>query len=201
MLLIYVRQAVIVEGRYDKIKLSSIIDGVIIATDGFRIYKDKEKCALIRHYAKTTGIIILTDSDSAGFQIRGYLKNIVGNESKDKIINVYIPDIFGKERRKSKPSKEGKLGVEGVDTQTLIKAFEKAGIEGGEHKENKDPITRADLYEDGLMGKPESTKMRRQLLKQFEFPELMSTGAMLDLLNSAVTREEYKETVGKLKKQ
>ena len=106
-----VKQAVIVEGKYDKIKLDSIIDGVIVQTNGYSIFKDKEKLALIRFYAEKTGIIILTDSDSAGFKIRNYLKGAIPD---GKIINVYIPDIFGKERRKLKPSAEGKLGVEGV---------------------------------------------------------------------------------------
>ena len=106
--MINIEQAVIVEGKYDKIKLSSVINGVIICTDGFHIFKDKEKMKLIRHYAEKKGIIILTDSDAAGFKIRNYLKGSV----EGNIINVYIPDIFGKERRKTEPSKEGKLGVE-----------------------------------------------------------------------------------------
>ena len=120
-----IKQAVVVEGKYDKIKLSSIIDGVIIVTNGYGIFKDKETLELIRYYARKTGIIILTDSDSAGFRIRGYLKGAV---SSGKITNVYIPDIFGKEKRKSAPGKEGKLGVEGIKKQLIIEAFEKAGI-------------------------------------------------------------------------
>ena len=123
--MIKVKQAVIVEGKYDKIKLSSIIDGLIITTDGFSIFKDKEKTALIRRLAENQGIIILTDSDSAGFKIRNYIR---GCTQKGKITNIYIPDIFGKEKRKAVPSKEGKLGVEGVSTDILKDAFEKAGI-------------------------------------------------------------------------
>ena len=120
--MIRINQAVIVEGKYDKIKLSSIIDGIIIVTNGFRIFKDTEKLELIRYYASTTGIIILTDSDSAGRKIRGYIKGAVNGGD---IRNVYIPDILGKEKRKEKPSAEGKLGVEGVDADILLDALEK----------------------------------------------------------------------------
>ena len=119
---------VIVEGRYDKIKLESVIDAVIITTDGFGIYRNREKRELIRRYAEKTGVIILTDSDGAGFQIRNSLKGCIGS---GRAVNIYIPDVFGKERRKVKPSKEGKLGVEGIDPDTLRKAFEDAGVIGG----------------------------------------------------------------------
>jgi len=123
--LIHIEQAVIVEGKYDKIKLESIIDAVIIQTNGFAVFKDSEKMVLIKHFAHTNGIIILTDSDAAGFKIRNYLKGTIEN---DKITNVYIPDIFGKEKRKIKPSKEGKLGVEGINKDIIVNAFIKAGI-------------------------------------------------------------------------
>ena len=123
--MITVKQPIIVEGKYDKIKLQSVVDGLIITTDGFHIYKDKEKLGLIRAFAEKTGVIILTDSDGAGFQIRNHLKGCIKN---GRIYNVYIPDIFGKEKRKDKPSKEGKLGVEGIDTDILLRAFEEAGI-------------------------------------------------------------------------
>ena len=116
---------VIVEGRYDKIKLQSVVDAVIITTDGFGIYKNRKKRDMIRRYAEKTGIIILTDSDGAGFQIRNSLKSCIGS---GRAVNIYIPDVFGKERRKAKPSKEGKLGVEGIDVRTLRKAFEDAGV-------------------------------------------------------------------------
>ena len=118
--MIHIEQAIVVEGKYDKIKLSSIIDGVIITTNGFSVLKNKEKLDLIRYYAKNRGIIILTDSDSAGFKIRSYLKGAV---NEGNIINVYIPDVFGKEKRKNAPSKEGKLGVEGIDCDILLDAF------------------------------------------------------------------------------
>lgn len=146
--MIKINQAVIVEGKYDKIKLSSIIDGIIIVTNGFGIFKDKEKLELIRYYARTTGIIILTDSDSAGRKIRGYIKGAVNGGS---IINVFIPDIFGKEKRKEKPSAEGKLGVEGVDAGILLEAFNKAGITASEIQRTGD-ITNQTLFELGLSG-------------------------------------------------
>ena len=123
--MIKIKEAVIVEGKYDKIKLSSIIDTVIITTEGFRIFKNPEKLSLIRYYAQKTGVIILTDSDSAGFKIRGFLKGAIG---KGKITNVYIPDIFGKEKRKENFSAEGKLGVEGIPADIIRDAFRKAGI-------------------------------------------------------------------------
>ena len=123
--MLHIKQAVIVEGKYDKIKLSSIVDAVIIPTGGFKIFKDKETLKVIRYFAETTGIIILTDSDTAGFKIRSFLKGAVKN---GKIINVYVPDIFGKEKRKTEKSKEGKLGVEGISEKILLEAFQNQGI-------------------------------------------------------------------------
>ena len=139
--MIKIDKAIIVEGKYDKIKLSSIVDAVIIVTNGFGIFKDREKLELIRYYANTTGIIILTDSDSAGRKIRGYIKGALNGGD---IINVYIPDIFGKEKRKDKPSAEGKLGVEGVNSRILLEAFEKSGITASESNSEPD-ITKLTL--------------------------------------------------------
>lgn len=194
MIIIHLKQAIIVEGKYDKIKLKSIFDAVIIQTDGFRIYKDKEKMAIIRHYAAATGIIILTDSDSAGFKIRNYLKGAV----KGKITNVYIPDIFGKERRKNTPSKEGKLGVEGIDINIITEAFSRAGIdisgEDAEYTPPEDPITRMDMFELGLSGGEGSSDKRRILLKHFGLPELLTTGGMVEILNTMITREQLYNT-------
>ncbi len=185
-------EAIIVEGKYDKIKLSSIIDAVIICTDGFHIYKDKDKLAIIRHYAKTSGVIILTDSDTAGFKIRRYLKGCIND---GKIINVYIPDIFGKEKRKSEPSKEGKLGVEGMDKAILLEAFAKAGIIVSENESNrqKGGIDKILLYELGLTGGNNSSEKRKKLLAKLNLPELMTTTAMIDILNTIITAEELKE--------
>ncbi|MBQ4247912.1 MAG: toprim domain-containing protein, partial [Ruminococcus sp.] len=139
--MIKINEAIIVEGKYDKIKLSSIVDAVIIITNGFGIFKDEEKLGLIRYYAQKTGIIILTDSDAAGRKIRGYIKGAVKG---GKITNVYIPDVFGKEKRKTKPSAEGKLGVEGIDVDTLLEAFRKAGISASENTVRSD-ITKLTL--------------------------------------------------------
>ena len=123
--MIHTDRAIVVEGKYDKIKLSGMIDGVIVCTGGFRIYKDKEMQAMLRTLANKQGLAVLTDSDAAGFQIRGFIRNICG---KEKIVDVYIPDLYGKEKRKQHPSKEGKLGVEGIPEQLLQKAFEEAGV-------------------------------------------------------------------------
>lgn len=150
--MIKINQAVVVEGRYDKIKLSSILDTVIIETNGFGIFKDKEKQALIRLLAEKRGIIVLTDSDGAGFKIRSFISGIV---PPDRVTHVYTPDIFGKERRKERPSKEGKLGVEGIETRILLEALKKSGVtveEGEKEEAPKRLITSADFYEDGLSG-------------------------------------------------
>ncbi len=152
--MIKISQAVIVEGKYDKIKLSSIIDGTIIVTNGFGIFKDKEKMELIRYYARTTGIVILTDSDSAGRRIRGYIRGAVNGGD---IRNVFIPDIFGKEKRKEKPSAEGKLGVEGVDAKILLDAFDRAGITASESRQSED-ISKLTLFELGLSGGRDSNR-------------------------------------------
>lgn len=192
--MIHLDKAIIVEGKYDKIKLSSIFDAVIIETGGFGIYKNKEIARLIKLYADNGGIIILTDSDSAGFQIRNYIKGIVAN---DKITNVYIPEIFGKEKRKDKPSKEGTLGVEGIDKEIIINAFEKAGVlTDGECKpigsdEDNDSITKLDFYDLGLVGKADSKEKRQKLLKSMNLPGHISTNAMVELLNKMTTRTEF----------
>lgn len=195
--MLHIEQAIIVEGKYDKIKLSSIVDAVILVTDGFRIFKDEEKMSVIRYYAETTGVLILTDSDSAGFKIRNYLKGSVGG----KVTNVYIPDVFGKERRKVHPSKEGKLGVEGIDPDVIIDAFRKAGVLFSERDEKKEKITRLDLYTDGLSGGENSSQKRRKLLKTIGLPELLTTTGMLEILNTMFTVEEYRELIEKINKE
>ena len=185
--MLQIRQAIIVEGKYDKIKLSSIVKAVIIPTHGFRIFKDEEMLALIRHYAETTGIIILTDSDRAGFRIRSYLKGAISGGS---IKNIYIPDIFGKEKRKEKPSAEGKLGVEGMDAEVLREAFAKAGVLS-EQTDAGDPITKTDLYLAGLNGTPDSAQRRRNLQQKLGLPSMLSATALLEILNSMMSREEF----------
>ena len=193
--MIKVDRVIIVEGRYDKIKLSSIIDGVIIETEGFGIFKNKEKQKLIRRLAEEKGIVILTDSDSAGFVIRSFISSIVPNEY---IVNAYIPDIIGKEKRKDTPSKEGKLGVEGVSQQVIISALQQAGI-GCEatYKTECRKVTTADFYEDGLSGSQDSKTKRTKLLKYLDLPERMSSKAMLEIINIFMTYDDYKTALKK----
>lgn len=191
--MIHINGAIVVEGKYDKIKLSRLVDCPIITTDGFGVFRSNETKALLRWYAKNGGITILTDSDSAGFKIRGYIKGIV---SKGSIRNAYIPDIFGKEKRKREPSAEGKLGVEGVGEKVLIEALERAGVIGEPANEGR-KITRTDLYEDGLFGGAESSRKRAALLKKLDLPENLSTSGLLDVLNSSMSYEKYKETLAK----
>lgn len=187
--MIRVKEAVIVEGKYDKIKLSALIDGLILPTNGFRIFKDPEQLALIRALADTRGILILTDSDSAGFQIRNYLAGAVAPE---KIRHAYIPDLFGKERRKTKPSKEGKLGVEGVPLAVLKEALLRAGIGSCENAPAKGRrITKADLYENGLSGGPNSAKKRAALLRRLSLPEHLSANALPEVLSGLLNYEEF----------
>lgn len=190
-------EAVIVEGKYDKIKLSSIIDTVIIVTNGFGIFKDREKLELIRYYAETTGIIILTDSDNAGRKIRGYLKSAIGGGN---IRNVYIPDVFGKEKRKDKPSAEGKLGVEGIDKELILEAFEKSGITASVREKPHD-ITKLTLYELGLSGGNESSHMRKLLQKSLRLPECLSATALVEVLNTMMTADELAEHMVKIKEE
>lgn len=191
--MIKIDKVIIVEGRYDKIKLSSMIDGIIIETEGFGIFKDKDKQKLIRKLAETKGIAILTDSDSAGFVIRNFITSIV---PKEYITNVYIPDIYGKEKRKDSPSKEGKLGIEGVSAEILKEAFKKAGIGVSQSETNeRKKITLNDFFDDGLTGDTQSKRKRTDLLKKLDLPERMSTKAMLDILNTFITYDEYKKLV------
>lgn len=184
---IKLNQAVIVEGRYDKSKVSEIVDAFIIETNGFGIFKDKKRLAFIKELARERGVIILTDSDHAGFMIRNYISSGV---PKENVINVYIPDIYGKEKRKTAPSKEGKLGVEGMSREVLIKAFEAAKINCGKSV-NENPVTSYDLYEAGIMGKQNSKEKKKALLKALELPEFLSTKSLLTYINTSMTKEEF----------
>ncbi len=196
--MIKIKEAVIVEGKYDKIRLSNFIDGLIVTTDGFGVFKNKEKQLLIRRLADTRGILILTDSDGAGFVIRNFLKGIV---PANKIHNAYIPDILGKEKRKDKPSKEGKLGVEGISDDILKKAIAASGIEcettEGFVREKKD-ITKADFFEYGLTGTYNSNENRHRLKKCLSLPENMTANALLDVLNCIMTYDEFTKLCDKL---
>lgn len=190
--MIKLTQAVIVEGKYDKIRLESLLDATIIPTDGFAIFKDKEKQKLIRRLAEKNGILILTDSDSAGFKIRSFLG---GSIPKERVTHAYIPDVLGKERRKTEPSKEGKLGVEGMRTQALIDALEKAGVLCEQTQEKARAVEVIDLYEDGLSGRENSQEKKAALLKYLDLPQRLSTSAFLQLINTFMTYEEYKQAV------
>ena len=190
--MIKLSQPVIVEGKYDVIKLSNILDALIIKTDGFGIFKDSEKQRLIRRLANEKGIIVLTDSDSAGFVIRNFISSCM---PKEKIINVYIPDIFGKEKRKTERSKEGKLGVEGVPESVILEALRKAGVTASVTDEKRRLITNVDLYEYGLSGRENSSRKRKKLLAALSLPERMSTSSLVKILNSFVTYEEFIEKV------
>ena len=184
--MIHLKETVVVEGKYDKIKLSSIVDANIL------VFHDREKTGLLRKLAQKNGIIVLTDSDVAGFQIRSYIKNAVGNSGK--VTHVYIPDIFGKEKRKDKPSKEGKLGVEGVSSGVLLEAFRKAGVFSEQERESR-KITKADFYEDGLAGSADSSARRNKLIQLLDLPEHLSANALLGVLNSLMSYEEYKKLI------
>lgn len=186
---------VIVEGKYDVIKLSNIIDALIIKTDGFGIFKNKEKQKLLRSLANEKGIIVLTDSDGAGFVIRNFISSIIHPE---KITHVYIPDVFGKEKRKTENSAEGKLGVEGIKEKVLLEAFEKAGVTATLSKEKRRLITSLDLYENGLSGKPNSSEKRKALLKKLSLPEHLSSSSLIKILNTFVTYEDFEKTVKEL---
>jgi ribonuclease M5 len=194
--MIKINQAVIVEGRYDRKKVENIIDTLIIETDGFGIFKNKEKQALIRRLADTRGIVVLTDSDTAGFKIRSFLGGLVEPE---KIIHAYVPDILGKEKRKDKPSKEKKIGVEGMTSEIILEALDRAGVTCtlGE-KEERQPVTKNDLYEDGITGTKNSSVKKARLLKKLNLPERLSTNSLLKLINTFMTYDEYKAVIGEI---
>ncbi len=195
--MIKINEAVIVEGKYDKIKLSSVFDAVIIVTNGFGIFRDRETLELIRFYAEKTGIIILTDSDSAGRKIRGYIKSAV---KKGSVRNVYIPDVFGKEKRKEKPSAEGKLGVEGINVKLILDAFRNAGITASENNSPHD-IDKTVLYELGLSGKPDSKSLRLELQKYLGLPSLMSASSLIEVLNTMMSKDELEKTLIRIREE
>lgn len=197
--MISLKEAVIVEGRYDKIRLTSFIDTPIIETGGFRVFKDKEKQNLIRKISKERGILIMTDSDSAGFVIRNFLKGIVPESS---LKHAYIPQLKGKEKRKDTFSKEGFLGVEGVSGEVIIKAVKNSGatvLSENEKNEKSGEITKSDLYDLGLSGRKNSAQLRSALLKKLELPSYLTANAMLSALNCLYSLNELKEIIKELK--
>ena len=185
-----VREVIVVEGRYDKNALSQVVDAVIIETSGFGIFNDAEKRKLLQTMAEARGLIVLTDSDGAGFVIRNYTKGCVDPKL---VKHAYIPDIYGKERRKSVPSREGKLGVEGMKPQVLLDALIRAGatFDDEENKKTAPRISKADMYARGLSGREGSAEKRAQLIKQLGLPERLTADGLLDVLNATMSREEF----------
>lgn len=192
-------EVILVEGRYDKNTLSQVVHATILETSGYGIFSDKQKLQLIRRLAKAQGVIILTDSDNAGFLIRNHLK---GQVPEGRILHAYIPDRPGKERRKQASSKEGKLGVEGMDAETLLTALRRAGATfrgreaAGEGETRK--LTKAHLYEAGLSGGPDSKARRHMLFKQLDLPENLTANGLLDVLNALYCYEEGIEVISSL---
>ena len=192
-----IKEAIVVEGRYDKNTLSQIVDAPILETSGFGIMKDKQQLKLLRKVAQSRGLIIFTDSDGAGFVIRNFLKSAI--EPK-YLRHAYIPDIPGKERRKSAPGKEGKLGVEGMTPQIIAEALRRAGatVLGEENTRSCGDITKQDMMELGLSGGANSSQLRKELLKKLDLPEHMSANALLQAVNLLYTMDELRELVSQL---
>ena len=191
--------AVIVEGKYDKMRLSPVLDALIIETDGFGIFNNKEKQRFVRKLAEEKGILILTDSDAAGFRIRAFLGSLTAGA---KVYPAYIPDVYGKEKRKDRPSAEGKLGVEAIDTQLLKAAIERSGALVEESAASPaEAITAADLYADGFSGRENSAQRRRALLRYFGLPERLSTSAFIRVINTYIGPGAYREAVDKVKNE
>lgn len=190
--MIDIKEAVIVEGKYDKMKLKPLINTTIIETNGFRIFAGKEKVSLIKQLAEKQGIIVLTDSDSAGFLIRNHLRGIIPNS---QIKHAYIPQIKGKEKRKDKPSKEGTLGVEGIDENLLLKALQQAGATCGGKSAT---IKKGDMYNLGLTGRDNSKALRTALLKKLDLPTYITNNALLDVLNSITSLEQLEVILNEL---
>ena len=188
--MIKIKQAIVVEGKYDKNTLSQVVDAPIFQTDGFGIMQDKQQMELLRRVAKVRGLIVFTDSDGAGFVIRNKLKSCIPAEY---LLHAYIPDIYGKERRKTTPGKEGKLGVEGMTPQVIIDCLLRAGatVEGESAPSPRSEITKQDMFDTGLSGGPGSSEKRKTLMKKLDLPEHMSSNALLQALNLLITKDEF----------
>ena len=191
--MIHLNSAVIVEGKYDKIRLQNIIDALIVTTDGFSLFRNDEKKQLIKALAEKHGVVVITDSDSAGRLIRNHLQSFI---PQDKIKNVYLPQIKGKEKRKSKPSGEGFLGVEGTDDAVILSALTEFGVIGEPIEKQVQKITKQDLYELGLSGCDGAAEKRESILKYLSFP-LMSANAFLDLINALFGYDKFLEVLEK----
>ena len=194
--MVRIRQAIVVEGRYDKNTLSQIIDAPIFETSGFGIMKDKAQLSLLRRVAAERGLVVFTDSDGGGFVIRNYLKSVIPPK---QLLHAYIPDIYGKEKRKAAPGKEGKLGVEGMSPQVILEALKRAGaIFDEDMLPSKGGITKQYLFALGLSGGKDSARKRKELLKKLQLPEHMSANAMLQALNVFYTPQELAEVIMEL---
>ncbi len=196
--MIKLTQPIIVEGKYDKITLENIVDTLIITTNGFAIFRDKEKCELIRTFALRDGIIVMTDSDSAGALIRSHIKNIANG---GKIINICLPQIVGKEKRKTAHSKEGFLGVEGTPKEIIENALVKSGVIGNVIKESAEKITKTDMYFYGLSGGENSSIKRKEILSFLDLPTNLSPNIMLDVINTLFTKNEFEKAVSECQNQ
>lgn len=196
--MVKIREAIVVEGRYDKNTLSQIVDAPIFETSGFGIFKDKQQMALLRRIAQTRGLIVFTDSDGAGFVIRNHIKSAIPGQY---LKHAYIPDIQGKEKRKAAPGKEGKLGVEGMSREIILESLRRCGatIEG-EDVPPKQQITKQDLMTLGLSGGPDAGAKRLALLRKLELPEHMSANAMLQALNLLYSLEELSSIMKELER-
>ena len=194
--MITVDRIVVVEGKYDRIKLAGILDATVICTDGFGIFKNEELKKTLRALAEKRGLLILTDSDSAGFQIRSFIRSIV---KQGEVLNAVTPDILGKERRKAQPSKQGKIGVEGIPDELIEQALINAGAVPEESTADRgEPITRADLMDCGLIGGENCTQRRQRLQRYLGLPELLSAKLLLEVVNKMYTRSGFLEAVRKL---
>lgn len=185
-----IKEVIVVEGRYDKNTLSQAVDAAIITLGGFSVFNDREKVAFLRRLAERQGLIVLTDSDGAGFVIRNYLK---GALPKDRVKQAYIPDVRGRERRKRRPGKEGKLGVEGMRPEVLLESLRRAGatfLDGEEAASPREPMTKADLMALGLAGGQNSAARRQALLRRLDLPEHLTANGLLEALNLLYSREE-----------
>ena len=191
------REAVVVEGKHDAVRLSQVVDAPIVPTNGFRIFKDKEQMAWLRRLAESRGLVILTDSDSAGLVIRRHLSGCI---PPDRIKQAYAPCIAGKERRKAHPSKEGLLGVEGIDPAALEAALRRAGVtvEGEDTPSRKPWMTKARLFADGLSGTPDSQTRREALLALWGLPAYLSANRLMEVINLTVSEEEYQDALKKV---
>lgn len=191
--MIHINEILLVEGKYDKIKLQSVTDANIVTLDGFSVFSDEEKITALRALAEKRGLLVLTDSDAAGFKLRAFIN---GRIPKEKVKHAYIPDVFGKEKRKQIASKEGKLGVEGIDTAVLTEILTPFAADSIEPLQS---LTKADLYADGLVGRPDSAQRRRAFAVAAGLPARIGSNALLEFINAMLTKEQYQNLIAELK--